>query len=1376
MNDTSFETPYLKTLHTSNNIYDRFVPDQVLTHHNLNKIIDYFEDQDRLSRINTIGVGIGCGMNFFVETDEEGTITIKVNAGVGITTDGDLIIVNTSDSQQTTYEFQYFTDSFFNRADYARFNGLSIFEIHTQEEAELLNGELPLSSLFNLKGLYLIAYVENYSENSGICSGSGCDDTGEHVYTNLKFLLTDQTGFEALTTEDTDSVFYYKKMHSFYDTLPELAITRPLLKKSNTTAQNSIYTLYKSAIINNNIVTQLQDSFIQIIDKLDNRLNVKQFNITESNIIARFDSLITIDSFPVLDIQYRYDFLKDLIETYDEIRSLLLHINADCVPNTTAFPKHLLLGSINQDKREFSRHDFYPSHMVDHDDENLLQVLSLIIRFYSQLDQYAIPSNGALVVNGKPSSTAFNKVTIKITPSRDYRHILSQRSIPYYYKAQSNLTKNWNFVDIVNRRATAQLSYHKSNLLNIHAIQNPLNYNHLGHNFYRIEGHLGKTYTSVLSKLAQLQTDFNLNFHVKAISIGAALEAIDLDKYSCQFEDLRTLLKAWRDEFQCLLKNGAEFFKKYSYQAVGQNATSTNYIDYVRILKTTRKKTVSSGKENKTRAAAPAVDLLIADATEYAIAQTNSTDPETLYRVASEYIIKEVGDYDNEEEARIYVDYPTKIAVDLYAVDQEFVDDLQIYTNPTGLDRFTRFLNQLCFDLSKAKEDIVTARTNQNFGTKNRDSMYEFMIYELSKLCCFKSKIQWLLTEIKTRKKKIFDQLTLSELVKNNPGIEHMAGVPKGGTFIIVYGGRDTVTGSFSNKVIADFAYHDLCCTDCPPNTIIIQQEIPVVPDLLLEPTVYCITDGQIIEKGAFTPTPNDAVITSDQGSHFIDVENNFDPNLVSETLLGLPITFKVNDTPVTTTATVYRIPDAVIFNGSSNPEILFTLNADGISASVTITPTTPYQDKGYLTYNWADENETEIGTSRILEIDIPIVSNQISKSLQLIIGINNPDALCTTLVPINIQEKIDAIPDEVDLLLNPDIFCFEDETMIEMVEFVATPIGEKVTSDQGDNFITDGISFNPNGVPNELLGETLKFKVKGIDVTQTAHVYKLPNSRFFMNNANLTIKENSINNDNESVNISITPKTRFDDNNYLTFNWSDENGNVLGEEQTLTIDIPIIGKQINQTFVLSIGIDNDQADCGLTYTIKIQRPVTVPINPTERTCFEDFATRLSSYPINNDLKKAQEDTANESFGSALNQEIIQPTINLFANAFNLKEEEFNDKDAIKRVLAQMNTLMGNLSKNYILIPNRREFLSQFMLIHEALAILFLELTKCCSADDIAKLQQELNTFEVILTSDHRIFNENNIKYSLITQEFYDKYDAKSQNLKTIIKTIFNFS
>ena len=68
--------------------YHTFEDNQVLTKDQLNEFINYFEDQDRMSRIFLSGVGIACG---FELSYDSGKPSITISQGAGVTTDGDLI-------------------------------------------------------------------------------------------------------------------------------------------------------------------------------------------------------------------------------------------------------------------------------------------------------------------------------------------------------------------------------------------------------------------------------------------------------------------------------------------------------------------------------------------------------------------------------------------------------------------------------------------------------------------------------------------------------------------------------------------------------------------------------------------------------------------------------------------------------------------------------------------------------------------------------------------------------------------------------------------------------------------------------------------------------------------------------------------------------------------------------------------------------------------------------------------------------------------------------------------------------------------------------------------------------------------------------------
>ena len=70
--------------------YSKFNKNQLLTETQLNGFLDYFDDQDRLTRTSLSGVGIVCG--FQIKTNEGDTISeIEITQGRGVTTDGDLV-------------------------------------------------------------------------------------------------------------------------------------------------------------------------------------------------------------------------------------------------------------------------------------------------------------------------------------------------------------------------------------------------------------------------------------------------------------------------------------------------------------------------------------------------------------------------------------------------------------------------------------------------------------------------------------------------------------------------------------------------------------------------------------------------------------------------------------------------------------------------------------------------------------------------------------------------------------------------------------------------------------------------------------------------------------------------------------------------------------------------------------------------------------------------------------------------------------------------------------------------------------------------------------------------------------------------------------
>src|SRR5574341_1254857 len=78
----------LITLDKPEHGYTVFELNQVLKPEQLNSLAAYLDDQQRLTRVALIGVGIACGL--WPSFDAE---LVRLTHGVGTTTDGDLVLV-----------------------------------------------------------------------------------------------------------------------------------------------------------------------------------------------------------------------------------------------------------------------------------------------------------------------------------------------------------------------------------------------------------------------------------------------------------------------------------------------------------------------------------------------------------------------------------------------------------------------------------------------------------------------------------------------------------------------------------------------------------------------------------------------------------------------------------------------------------------------------------------------------------------------------------------------------------------------------------------------------------------------------------------------------------------------------------------------------------------------------------------------------------------------------------------------------------------------------------------------------------------------------------------------------------------------------------
>ena len=118
------------------NSYPVFKPNQVLNHTHLNSMRDYLAEQNRLTRSHLIGVGIACGFDISVNSQNH----ITLSKGCGITSEGYLLCLAGDSAEGETVFTHYKT--YQNKSAYQPFTVVpsDIMELLTENE----NGAVPL--------------------------------------------------------------------------------------------------------------------------------------------------------------------------------------------------------------------------------------------------------------------------------------------------------------------------------------------------------------------------------------------------------------------------------------------------------------------------------------------------------------------------------------------------------------------------------------------------------------------------------------------------------------------------------------------------------------------------------------------------------------------------------------------------------------------------------------------------------------------------------------------------------------------------------------------------------------------------------------------------------------------------------------------------------------------------------------------------------------------------------------------------------------------------------------------------------------------------------------------------------------------------------
>ncbi len=507
-------------MESTQNKYPVFEANQVLTRGHLNNLVNYLNEQDRLTRANLIGIGITCGLEI---TFDEKKMMIQVSKGAGVTSKGYLVVVPEEGLTLVSFRAGYKipdTVEYQEFIDLSHKNQYPLWELFPAGEPNT-----DLLEKLDLTDKVVFLLFELKKESLSNCSPNNCDDKGSEVTTLVKPLLIEKAHLDKiidaankpggnLVSGDPETTLI-KRLQ-----LNDIPLPRLNVPDSNPITSNDIFSAYMKVFNDGSLLLStsaaLSKAYYAFEPLLHDMYPVDPFNADSLNFNYRFDrlykSLVASDKLYLL--QYYYDFFDDLIRAYDEFRWKGVDLVCGCCPPEDLFPHHLMLGLLypQNHKGNYSQ-KFVASPGLNHCVERSREVVQLFMRIVEMIRSFSMELP--------------EKSDIRFTPSTLGDGALSDKAIPYYYLQTGTppLYQLWSYEKTSRNRANQNLSYRYTDYKpasEYSFVSDPLTCDLEPYNFLRIEGHLGKGYQEVMTTLLSKISANRLPIDVLALRSGTA--------------------------------------------------------------------------------------------------------------------------------------------------------------------------------------------------------------------------------------------------------------------------------------------------------------------------------------------------------------------------------------------------------------------------------------------------------------------------------------------------------------------------------------------------------------------------------------------------------------------------------------------------------------------------------------------------------------------------------------------------------------------------------------------------------------------------------------------------------------------------------------
>ena len=747
--------------------YTVFEPDQVLTHSQLNSVSTYLDDQDRLTRVALLGVGIVGGLRVGLQAGLSGA-NVRVTRGLGLTTDGDLLMLGADTLYDRFRPYDTTAPAYapFYRAaagdSTASTRMTDLVELVPVGESDVL--AQPLAGVpGDLQDKVVLMLMESVVNDSDLCSGTDCDNLGRDALHRVRMLLIARDDASALV----QSLPALQPASERARQLPELAMERPALGRDIATT-GALAARFRDSTRRSmeRFIAALGTfaaAFPDVLDELFGSDPTAGWVALLRRHASGFDARDT-------NLQAWYGFIKDLTDTWNELRCALLADDAVTLPDVEAFPKHLLLGLLGSPRS--LRTGLYPAPLDATAREQSAHARFLAWKLHVLVNAFEPPADTQL----------------RVTPSFGEQRALEDRAIPWHYALRDDLPVQvgWSYRLSAREQGGLNLGFRAAAWAQSDRARDPLAFAIGAHDFFRIEGHLGRAVEEVSKELKAQITARNLPFDVHAVLLHNDPKRIRI-KPGIRYTDLHRLHYLVRQDVATRLEDSKAFSEKYLVD-VNEAVTSRQILGS------------SDNGDSVVGAARAARD---------AVAATHAIAAPALAQAS--YSAYRAG-------ANTNVQWKASYATTLASVG----------TARVSLGAVSRS------DFTSPFDTLIG--TNQPHW------------------------IDWLDDLIQAGDDRADDKLLFAAFVQRHPGLDHLGGAWRGGSFVLVY--------DDAGRVVADFTLAYACAEEDQPE--------PAEPPLTRPP----YRPPVIIDKGIRVIPSLDKTL----GDKFITVRDDFRKELTVQT------------------------------------------------------------------------------------------------------------------------------------------------------------------------------------------------------------------------------------------------------------------------------------------------------------------------------------------------------------------------------------------------------------------------------------------------------------------------------------------------------------